>query len=38
VPARRAAAARDDGSQAALWAASERLTGVRFDLLDRSPA
>ena len=38
VHASRAAAARDDRSQAALWAESERLTGVRFDLLDHSPA
>jgi NAD(P)-dependent dehydrogenase (short-subunit alcohol dehydrogenase family) len=38
VHARRAAAARDDGSQDALWAESERLTGVRFDLLDHSAA
>ena len=38
VPAPRAAAARDDGSQDALWAESERLTGVRFDLLDHSAA
>jgi NAD(P)-dependent dehydrogenase (short-subunit alcohol dehydrogenase family) len=38
VRARRAAAARDDGSQDALWAESERLTGVRFDLLDHSAA
>jgi NAD(P)-dependent dehydrogenase (short-subunit alcohol dehydrogenase family) len=38
VHASRAAAARDERSQAALWAESERLTGVRFDLLDHSPA
>ncbi len=33
VRSRRAAAARDDASATALWAESERLTGVRFDAL-----
>jgi len=32
VPARATAAARDPGLGAALWEASERLTGVRFEL------